>query len=152
MFGKLLLRTFRCFVCSSRPIAGLTCPGFHLPRCGMIARCLRIMLRIYVCYILKCRAFYTLHSLYMFVWSPCYSHCPIFRSTLDEIFRLLLCTEQVEEDQGIVDAELVRLQWLGLHLLAKHMLDSWWWLATVVVPGSYSWLCERPACACQLSR
>lgn len=71
---------------------------------------------------------------------------------MDEIFRLLHCTEQVEEDQDIVDAELVRLQWLALHLLAKLVLDLWWWLATVVVSGSYSWLCERPACTCQLSR
>ena len=35
----------------------------------------------------------------------------ILRIILDEIFGLMHCTEQAPEDQDVVNAELVRVQW-----------------------------------------
>ena len=60
-------------------------------------------------------------------------HCAIFRSILNELVRLLHCTEQAKEDQDIVDAELVRVKLFALHLLEQHALVSlsaqlWRWL------------------------
>lgn len=58
----------------------------------------------------------------MCVWSGCY--CMLFiilRRILDEIFGLLHCSERATEDQNVVDAELVSVQWCAvvrLHVVA----------------------------------